>query len=263
VELTLLRLVPLVEEGYHLVELGPRGTGKSYLYEELAPRARLLSGGKASVSKLFLDTRSVEKGLVADQDAIAFDEISSTDFRGDEVVSALKTYMASGKVSRGKATVQGRASVVLLGNIDAPGKLLKESHLLAPLPGRLREDTALMDRICGYLPGWEMPKIGPGSLADGVGLTTSFLAECLSRLRRRSLTAQIEGWAPKESPFLRGNLQKRDWDAALQTASGLLKLIYPGLAIAGGDTPIGDVQWPVLRWALWMGLEARLRVREQ
>jgi ATP-dependent Lon protease len=135
---------------------------------------------------------------------------------------------------------------------------LEESHLFASFPDRVEEDTALMDRIQAYLPGWEVPKIGTGDLAEGPGLTSGFLAECLHRLRRQSLTSRVAGRAA-----LTGNLKKRDRDAALRAASGLLKLIYPGLVAEGRTGSVEDVPRAALRWALWLAAESRLRVRQQ
>jgi ATP-dependent Lon protease len=155
--------------------------------------------------------------------------------------------------------VRGRASFALLGNIDAPPReVLEESHLFSPLPRRIEDDTALMDRVHAYLPGWEVPKVA--GLAEGLGLTAPYLAECLSRLRDRGLSSQIE-----DRVAFRGNLSRegRDGKAALRSASGLLKLIYPGLVAEGRTGSVEDVPRAALRWALWLAVESRLRVRQQ
>jgi ATP-dependent Lon protease len=254
--LALLRLVPLVQERYSLVELGPRGTGKSYLYEDLTPHAYVLQSGTASKAQLFVHAGTGEAGLVAEYDAVCFDEVTTTSSDIGEIVSGLKGYLSSGASRRGKEEVRGRASVVVLGNIDRPvGEVLEEDgHLFAPLPEALGEDTAVMDRISAYVPGWEVPKLGPMYYASGLALPSDVLAECLKELRDINYTPEI-----RRRLTLKGNLTGRDRTAVWQTISGLVKLIHP---FPGGVSP-EEVSDEVLRWAAWLGLEMRLRVRNQ
>ena len=254
--LAVLRLVPLVQKQYSLLELGPRGTGKSYLYENLTPHAYVLQSGTASKAQLFVHAGTGEAGLVAEYDAVCFDEVTTTSAGIGDIVSSLKGYLSSGASRRGKEEVRGRASVVFIGNIDRPvGEVLGESgHLFAPLPEALSEDTAVMDRISAYVPGWEMPKLGPKYYASGLALPSDVLAECLKEVRGRNYTPEIQ-----HRLILKGNLTGRDRQAVWQTIGGLLKLIYPS---PDGISP-ENVSDEVLRWAAWLGLEMRLRVRSQ
>ncbi|WP_251980224.1 BREX system Lon protease-like protein BrxL [Salinibacter ruber] len=256
VALALLRLVPLVQKRYSLVELGPRGTGKSYLYEDLTPHAYVLQSGTASKAQLFVHAGTGEAGLVAEYDAVCFDEVTTTSAEVGEIVSGLKGYLSSGASRRGKEEVRGRASVVIFGNIDRPvGEVLEEDgHLFAPLPEALGEDTAVMDRISAFLPGWEVPKLGPKCYASGLALPSDVLAECLKELRERNYVPEI-----RRRLTLKGNLTGRDRTAVWQTISGLVKLIHP----SPGGVPPEEVADEVLRWAAWLGLEMRLRVRAQ
>jgi ATP-dependent Lon protease len=254
--LSLVRLVPLVEKRYSLLELGPRQTGKTYLYEELTPHAYVLSSGTATEAQLFVHAGSGEAGLVAQHDAVCFDETTTARSGTGDTVSALKGYLSSGAARRGKQEVQGQASIVMLGNIDQPAEevLQKDGHLFAPLPPALGEDTALMDRISACVPGWEVPKLGPQHLASGLGLASDVLAECLKELCERNYTPEI-----KHRLSLEGNLTGRDRRAVWQTISGLVKLIYPSPDGVSSE----KVSDEVLRWAAWLGLEMRLRVRAQ
>jgi len=254
--LALLRLVPLVEERYSLLELGPRQTGKSYLYEDLTPHAYLLSSGTATEAQLFVHAGTGEVGLVARHDTVCFDEVTTASAGIGDIVSGLKGYLSSGASRRGKEEVRGQASVVFLGNIDRPVEevLEEDKHLFAPLPDALGGDTAVMDRISAYLPGWEMPKLGPEHYASGLALPIDVLAECLHELRDRNYVPEL-----RQRLSLEGNLTGRDRRAAWQTIGGLLKLIYPS---PNGISP-EEVSEEALRWAAWLGLEMRLRVRGQ
>ncbi len=254
--LTLLRLLPLVEERYSMLELGPRQTGKSYLYEDLTPHAYLLSSGMATEAQLFVHAGTGEAGLIAQYDTVCFDEITTASAAIENIVSGLKGYLSSGASRRGTEEVRGRASVVMLGNIDRPvGEVLEEDgHLFSPLPDALAEDTAVMDRMSAFLPGWEMPKLGPGHYASGLALPSDLLAEGVKELRERNYIPTLE-----QRISLKGNLTGRDRRAAWQTMSGLVKLLYPSL---DGIAP-EEISDEVLRWAAWLGLEMRLRVRSQ
>jgi ATP-dependent Lon protease len=262
--LALLRLVPLAQENYSLLELGPRQTGKTFAYEELSPRAHVLSSGTASPAQLIVDTRTEEPGLLATSDVVCFDEVTTaTGLK--EIASALKGYLSSGAARRGREEIQGRASVVMIGNIDRPVEeilgeeilgeeiLGEETHLFEPLPEALGEDTAFMDRISAFLPGWEVPKLSREHLATGPGLPSATLAEALARLRRHSYISAL-----KPRLDLTGNLTERDRAAVWKTIGGLVKLIHPS-----PDGPPSKVSDEVLRWAAWLGLEMRLRVRAQ
>ena len=254
--LALLRLVPLVQKRYSLLELGPRGTGKSYLYEDLTPHAYVLQSGKASEAQLFVHAGTGEAGLIAQYDTVCFDEVTTTSAEIAGIVSGLKGYLSSGASRRGKEEVRGRASVVFIGNIDRPVEEVLEDggHLFAPLPEALGGDTAVMDRISAYVPGWEVPKLGPEHYASGLALPSDVLDECLNELREKSYEQDLK---PRIS--LEGNLTGRDRRAAWQTISGLVKLIHP----SPGSVSSEKVSDEVLRWAAWLGLEMRLRVRAQ
>lgn len=254
IALALLRLVPLVQENYCLVELGPRQTGKTFVYEDLAPRAHLLSSGTATPSQLIVDTRTGEPGLLATKDVVCFDEIT-TATGTDDIVSALKGYLSSGAARRGKEEIRGRASVVMSGNIDRPVEEIIDGggHLFEPLPEALGEDTAFMDRVSAFLPGWESPKLGREHFAAGPALPGATLTEALAQLRRRDYVPSVQ-----RRIDLKGNLAERDRAAAWKTIGGLVKLVYPN-----PDGPPSDPSGEVLRWAAWLGLEMRLRVRAQ
>jgi len=258
--LALLRLVPLVQKRYSLLELGPRGTGKSYLYEDLTPHAYVLQSGRASEAQLFVHAGTGEAGLIAQYDTVCFDEVTTTSSEIKDIVSGLKGYLSSGASRRGKEEVRGRASVVLLGNIDrlVEEVLEDDRHLFAPLPKALGEDTAVMDRISAYVPGWEMPKLGPKYYASGLALPSDVLAECLNELRKKNYTPAI-----KRRLSLKGNLTGRDRRAVWQTISGLVKLIYPTSDGLSAQEVASEISDEVLRWAAWLGLEMRLRVRVQ
>mgnify|MGYP002761414171 FL=1 len=252
--LALLRLIPLAQENYCLLELGPRQTGKTFVHEELAPKAHVLSSGTASPAQLVVDTRTQEPGLLATRDVVCFDEVTTATGL-EEIASTLKGYLSSGAARRGKEEIQGRASVVMIGNIDRPVEeiLKEEGHLFEPLPEALGEDTAFMDRVSAFLSGWEVPKLDREHFATGLALPSATLTAALSQLRRRSY-----GPALKSRIDLTGNLTERDRAAAWKTIVGLVKLIYPS-----PDGPPSEMADEVLRWAAWLGLEMRLRVRAQ
>jgi ATP-dependent Lon protease len=181
----LLRMVPFVERNYNLVELGPRGTGKSHLFQQVSPYAHLISGGKATVARMFVNMATGQRGLVCQYDVVCFDEIAGVSFDSKDGVNIMKGYMASGEFSRGKDSIRAEGGVVLVGNLDMDlDQAQRVGHLLAPLPPDMREDPAFMDRLHAYAPGWDFPKLDPRKyLTDHFGLVSDFLSECFTRLR--------------------------------------------------------------------------------
>jgi ATP-dependent Lon protease len=247
----LLRMVPFVERNYNLVELGPRGTGKSHLYQQVSPYAHLISGGNATVARMFVNNATGQRGLVCQYDVVCFDEVSGISFDQKDGVNIMKGYMESGEFSRGKESIRADGSIVLLGNFDVDVEHQQRmGHLFGPLPPEMRNDTAFMDRIHGYLPGWDVPKMRPDLFTDHFGLVSDFLSECFSRLRMESRVASLQGRV-----HLGGALSGRDLNAVNKTVSGLLKLLYPGR-----DMEVPDA---ALEWAVRLALEVRRRVKEQ
>lgn len=247
----LLRLVPFVENNYNLVELGPRGTGKSHLYQQISPYAHLVSGGKATVARMFVNNSTGQRGLVCQYDVVCFDEVSGISFDQKDGVNIMKGYMESGMFSRGKETIRGYGSIVMVGNFDVDVEHQQRvSHLFGPMPPEMRNDTAFMDRIHAYLPGWDVPKIGPSLYTDHFGLVSDFLSECFAQLRKEN---RIQSF--KDRVRYGGALSGRDIQAVNKTTSGLLKLLYPS-----PDIPIPDSD---IEWAIRIALECRRRVKEQ
>ncbi len=247
----LLRMVPFVERNYNLVELGPRGTGKSHLYQQISPYSHLISGGKATVAKMFVNNANGQRGLVCQYDVVSFDEISGISFDQKDGVNIMKGYMASGQFSRGKENIRAEGSLVMVGNLDVDVEQQQRvAHLLGPLPPEMRHDTAFMDRIHGYAPGWSFPKLSPDHFTSHFGLVSDFLSECWSRLRPTNRVAVMQGRV-----YLGGALSGRDIEAVTKTVSGLVKLIYPD-----PQTPVPDED---LEKVVRHALEARRRVKEQ
>ena len=247
----LLRMVPFVERNYNLVELGPRGTGKSHLFQQVSPYAHLISGGKATVAKMFVNNANGQRGLVCQYDVVCFDEVSGISFDSKDGVNIMKGYMESGEFSRGKESIRADGSIILVGNFDVDVEHQQRTgHLFGPLPEEMRQDTAFMDRIHAFLPGWDVPKVSKELLTDHFGLVSDFLSECWSQLRNQSRVSQWQGRV-----FFGGALSGRDTNAVNKTASGLLKLLYPGDDFA----PSHDD----LEWAIHIAMEARRRVKEQ
>ncbi|MBV9280025.1 MAG: BREX system Lon protease-like protein BrxL, partial [Chloroflexi bacterium] len=183
-DVVLLRLVPYVERNYNLIELGPRGTGKSHLYQQISPYAHLVSGGKATVARMFVNNATGQRGLVCQYDVVCFDEVSGISFDQKDGVNIMKGYMASGQFSRGKDNIRGDGCIVMVGNFDVDVEQQQRvAHLLSPLPAEMRNDTAFMDRIHAYLPGWDIPKVNRTLFTDHFGLVSDVLAECFTRLR--------------------------------------------------------------------------------
>jgi ATP-dependent Lon protease len=250
-DVLLLRMVPFVERNYNMVELGPRGTGKSHLYQQVSPYSHLVSGGKATVARMFVNNANGQRGLVCQYDVVCFDEISGISFDQKDGVNIMKGYMESGEFSRGKESIRGEGSVVMVGNFEVDVEHQQRAgHLFGPMPPEMRDDTAFMDRIHAYLPGWDVPKVDPSVFTDHYGLVSDFLSECWTRLRSQSRTSVLQGRVD-----LGGALSGRDANAVRKTASGLLKLLYPSV-----DSEVPDDD---LDWAVRLALECRRRVKEQ
>ena len=247
----LLRMVPFDERNYNLVELGPRGTGKSHLFQQVSPYAHLISGGKATVARMFVNNSNGQRGLVCQYDVVCFDEVSGVSFDQKDGVNIMKGYMESGEFSRGKESIRADGSIVLVGNFDVDVEHQQRiGHLLGPLPPEMRDDTAFMDRIHGFLPGWDVPKMNPALFTQHFGLVSDFLSECFTQLRNQSRVSTMQGRV-----FLGGALSGRDINAVNKTVSGLLKLLHPD-----GEEAVSDED---LEWAVRLALEVRRRVKEQ
>ena len=246
--LFLARLIPLCEQNYNLVELGPRGTGKSYAYQELSPYVILLTG-PTTVANLFYNMATSKMGLVALWDAVAFDEVADLQKMPKEVITTLKTYCESGTFARGKDALSAMASVALFGNTNQPVEIMvRSSHLFTPMPEVIREDMAFLDRLHFYLPGWEVPKMRIEFFTDHYGFVVDYLAEALRELRRHNFTEMVDHYFS-----LGSHLNARDVKAVRKTMSGLIKLIYPD----------GQLTKEEMAELLDLALEGRRRVKEQ
>ena len=248
----LLRMIPFVERNYNFVELGPRGTGKSHLFQQISPYSHLISGGKATVAKMFVNNATGQRGLICQYDIVCFDEVSGISFDQKDGVNIMKGYMASGQFSRGKENIRAEGSLVMVGNLDVDVEQQQRiGHLLTPLPPEMRDDTAFMDRLHAYAPGWDYPKLNPDEhLTDHFGLVSDFLSECWSRLRNGNRITEMQGRV-----HLGGALSGRDIEAVNKTVSGLIKLLFPDPKM-----PISDED---LEWTVRLALETRRRVKEQ
>ena len=246
--LFLIRLIPLCESNYNLVELGPRGTGKSYAFQELSPYSILMTGS-TTVANMFYNMSSGKVGLVGLWDAVAFDEVADLEKMSKEVVTTLKTYCESGTFARGKDSLTGKASIALFGNTNQPVEtMVRSSHLFMPMPDVIREDMAFLDRIHYYIPGWEVPKMRIEFFTDHYGFVVDYLAEALRELRRHTFTDVCD------HHFSFGqHLNARDVKAVRKTVSGLIKLVYPH----------GDYTKVELAELLDVAMEGRRRVKEQ
>jgi len=247
--LHLVRMVPFVERNYNLVELGPKGTGKSHIYSEFSPHGMLISGGEVTVAKLFVNNSNGRLGLVGYWDTVAFDEFAGKAKKaGRDLVDIMKNYMANKSFSRGVETFQGEASMVFVGNTshNVP-YMLKNSDLFEELPKQYH-DPAFLDRIHFYLPGWEFEQIRSEMFTSGFGFVVDYLAEILHNLRDADYSDQLE-----KHFELSSTLSTRDKDGIKKTFSGLMKLIYPD----GKATP--EQMEPLLRCAI----EGRKRVKDQ
>ena len=247
--LHLARLIPLVENNYNLVELGPRGTGKSHVYKEISPNSILVSGGQTTVANLFYNMGTKQIGLVGMWDCVAFDEVAGIKFKDHDGVQIMKDYMASGSFARGKEEKNAYASMVFVGNINqSVDAILKTSHLFEPFPEAMGNDTAFLDRIHCYIPGWEIPKYRPEFFTNDYGFITDYFSEIMRELRKISYADAYTHYFK-----LGNNLNQRDVIAVKKTVSGFVKLIHPD-----GTFHRENVE-EILRFAL----EMRRRVKEQ
>ena len=250
-DILLLRMIPFVERNYNMVELGPRGTGKSHLFQQVSPYSHLVSGGKATVARMFVNNATGERGLVAQYDVVCFDEVSGISFDNKDGVNIMKGYMESGEFSRGRESIRADGSIVMVGNFDVDVEHQQRvSHLFGPMPKEMRDDTAFMDRIHAYLPGWDIPKLHRGLFTEHYGLVSDVLAESWTRLRDENRLAALEGRV-----YFGGALSGRDTNAVHKTINGLLKLLYPDSTAAPSDED--------LEWAVRLALECRRRIKEQ
>lgn len=247
----LVRMIPFVERNYNLIELGPRGTGKSHLYQQISPYSHLVSGGKATVAKMFVNMGNGERGLVCKYDVVCFDEVSGVSFDQKDGVNIMKGYMESGEFSRGKEPIRADGGIVMVGNFDVDVEHQQRiSHLFGPMPKEMRDDTAFMDRIHAFAPGWDFPKLNKAFFTNHFGLVSDFLAECWTRLRDISRISTV---LPRID--YGGALSGRDTTAVNKTVNGLLKLMQPN-----PQAPVSD---ELLEWAVKIALEYRRRVKEQ
>ena len=251
-QVALLRMVPFVERNYNLVELGPRGTGKSHIYQQISPHSHLLSGGKATVAKMFVNMASGQRGIVCCYDVVCFDEVSGISFDQKDGVNIMKGYMSSGEFSRGKDSIRAEGGIVMVGNFEVDVQQQQRiGHLLSPLPKEMQDDTAFHDRIHAYAPGWDFPKLNPEQhLTKHFGLVSDFLSECWSKMRQTSGLAKLQNRF-----FLGGALSGRDIEAVNKTISGLVKLLFPDSKMSVPDEELEGI--------VRLALESRRRVKEQ
>lgn len=247
--LLLTRMIPLVENNFNLCELGPRSTGKSHLYKEISPNSILVSGGQTTVANLFYNMGRKTVGLVGLWDCVAFDEVAGIRFKDKDGVQIMKDYMASGSFARGKEEKAASASMVFVGNINqSVDVLLKTSSLFDPFPPEMGTDTAFLDRMHCYLPGWEIPKFRPEHFTNDYGFISDYLSEFIRELRKEQYGDAIDHY------FRLGkNLNQRDTIAVRRMADGYLKLLYPD----------GNFTKEEVEEVLQISLEMRRRVKEQ
>jgi ATP-dependent Lon protease len=250
-DILLLRMVPFVVRNYNMVELGPRGTGKSHLFQQISPYSHLISGGKATVARMFVNNATGQRGLVAQYDVVCFDEVSGVSFDQKDGVNIMKGYMEAGEFSRGRESIRADGCLVFVGNFNVDVEHQQRiGHLFGPLPPEMRHDTAFMDRIHSYVPGWDIPKLNPEFFTGHFGLVSDFISECWSQLRSHTRLSRV-----RDQVLLGAALSGRDINAANRTLDGLLKLLYPD-----PEMPIADDD---LEWAVRLALECRRRVKEQ
>lgn len=247
--LLLTRMIPLVENNFNLCELGPRSTGKSHLYKEISPNSILVSGGQTTVANLFYNMGRKTVGLVGLWDCVAFDEVAGIRFKDKDGIQIMKDYMASGSFARGKEEKAATASMVFVGNINqSVDVLLKTSSLFDPFPPEMGTDTAFLDRMHCYIPGWEIPKFRPEHFTNDYGFISDYLAEFIRELRKEQYGDSIDHF------FRLGkNLNQRDTIAVRRMVDGYLKLLYPN----------GEFTKEQLEEVLQLALEMRRRVKEQ
>lgn len=247
--LLLARMLPLVENNFNLCELGPRGTGKSHIYKEISPNSILVSGGQTTVANLFYNMGRKTVGLVGLWDCVAFDEVAGIKFKDKDGVQIMKDYMASGSFARGKEEKAASASMVFVGNINqSVDVLLKTSSLFDPFPPEMGTDTAFLDRIHCYIPGWEIPKFRPEHFTNDYGFITDYLSEFIRELRKEQRGDSIDKFFK-----LGKNLNQRDTIAVRKMVDGFVKLLYPD----------GEYTKDELEEVLRISLEMRRRVKEQ
>lgn len=249
--LLLCRLIPLVEANFNMVELGPRSSGKSYIYKELTPYAILISGGQGTVAKLFVNNSSGRVGAVGEWDAICFDESTDKLFKERDAIPMMKDYMESGSFSRGGrgGEITGQASIILNGNINQPIEtVLQTSHLFSPLSDEVNNDTAFLDRINLFLPGWEITKFSPKNFTDHYGFSTDFFSETLKAQRKTTYYDALDKFF-----ILGAHLKQRDSRSVRRIVSGFIKLLHPDGLYSKED----------IRDYLIIAMEMRRRVKEQ
>ena len=247
--LLLTRMLPLVENNFNLCELGPRSTGKSHLYKEISPNSILVSGGQTTVANLFYNMSRKTVGLVGLWDCVAFDEVAGINFKDKDGIQIMKDYMASGSFARGKEEKAASASMVFVGNINqSVDVLLKTSSLFDPFPREMGTDTAFLDRMHCYIPGWEIPKFRPEHFTNDYGFITDYLAEFLRELRKEQYGDALDQYF-----HLGKNLNQRDTIAVRRMVGGFIKLLYPD----------GEYTKAQLEEILILALEMRRRVKEQ
>ncbi len=247
--LLLSRMIPLIENNFNLCELGPRSTGKSHIYKEISPNSILISGGQTTVANLFYNMASKQVGLVGLWDCVAFDEVAGIKFKDNDGVQIMKDYMASGSFARGREEKAASASLVFVGNINqSVDVMMKTSHLFEPFPDVMANDTAFLDRMHCYVPGWEIPKFRPSSFTNDYGFITDYLSEFMREMRK-------EPFGDASDKYFRfgTNLNQRDVIAVRKIVSGLTKLLYPN----------GEYEKEDIEEILSFGLEMRRRVKEQ
>jgi len=249
-DMLIARMIPFVMPNYNFVELGPRGTGKSHLFQQVSPYAHLVSGGRATIPSMFVNNSNGRRGLVAQYDVICFDEISGVSFDSKEGINILKGYMESGEFSRGKESIRAEGGIVMVGNFEVDVfTQLRTGHLLSPMPKEMRDDTAFMDRIHAYIPGWDVPKLDPTYFTEHFGFVSDFIAEAWTKMRASSRLSVAQGrlnWG--------SSLSGRDLKAVNKTVDGFLRLLYPD--------PEVEVPDEFLSWAAELALEMRRRVKE-
>lgn len=247
--LLLARMIPLVENNFNLCELGPRSTGKSHIYKEISPNSILVSGGQTTVANLFYNMASKTVGLVGMWDCVAFDEVAGITFKDKDGVQIMKDYMASGSFARGREEKAASASMVFVGNINqSVDVLMKTSHLFEPFPAAMAYDTAFLDRMHCYVPGWEIPKYRPDFFTDDYGFITDYLSEFMREMRKEPFSDVTDQYFR-----LGNNLNQRDTIAVRKMIAGFAKLLYPD----------GDVSKEDAQEILEISLELRRRVKEQ
>jgi len=244
----LIRLIPLCERNYNLVELGPRGTGKSFVIQEISPYGALLTG-PTTVANMFGYMNGRQKGMVSIWDVVGFDEVADLQKMPKEVITTMKTYCESGTFQRGKDAVSGNASIVMFGNTNQPiDVMVQTGHLFAPMPDVIRDDMAFIDRLHFYLPGWEIPKMRVELFTMHYGFVVDYLAEALRAMRKYNFTEAIDAHFS-----LGSHLNARDRKAVRKSVSGLMKILYPD----------GQATQEEMQEILELAMEGRRRVKEQ